>query len=151
MIEDPKEYAMETPERSIHLVVEKHNEAGIVMWDASPPSNTSFVTHIQVSLMQAIETGLMFAQTDGLNEWIVAGPLALSYLRSLTLYSEVGVVQERLECGLVRCGRVHSKTVYAMRRLELADAMVGHFGGKQCTRIVFQNTACGRPTRRDDE
>jgi hypothetical protein len=151
MIEDPKEYAMETPERSIRLIVEKHNDAGIVMWDASPPPNTPFVTHVQVTLMQAIETCLMFAETDGLDEWIVAGPLALSYLRALTIYSEIGVVQERLECGIVRCGRLHSKMVYSMRRLEVADAMVGHFGGKRCTRLIFQNTSSGRPSRRDEQ
>lgn len=139
MIDDVKEYAMETPEKLIHTIVTKRADAGVVAWDASAPSKTSFVEHMTVSLIQAIETGLMFAQTDGLNEWVVAGPLALTYIRSLPMYSEVGIVQERLGGGLVRCGRLHSKTVYAFRELQDGHAVVGHHGGQKGCVLIIQN------------
>lgn len=139
--DDVKEYAMETPEASIPIIVEKHKYAGFVVFDASIPAGSNFYQHMTVAFMHAIETALAFVGTDGLDEWIVAGRLGLAYIRSHPSFTETGVVRERLGNGLIRVGKLHSKTVYAMPGLQQVDMMIGRYGGAECCQVGISNGA----------
>lgn len=145
MIDDAKEYALETPEKSLRRCIESHADAGYVSWDTSTPAGSCYARHRETSLLEAIETGLAFTQTNGLNEWVVCARGTMVYVRALTCYSEAGVRRERREDGLVRVGLLHSKHVFFCPDAPLERSLmlwVGHYGNPRCAAILATNAAC---------
>jgi hypothetical protein len=99
---------------------------GYVEWDATPPAGVSSAIH-NLSFLDAVETAMLFLETDYEGEWLLVGPSLAAMLRTMMQFKES---RSKMRCGdYVRLGWLCTKTVYVDRRMNPSSYWyAGHKG-----------------------
>lgn len=87
---------------------------GFVVWDASPPSGCSYLSH-KLTFLDAVETAFAFLRTNLRDEKLLLGPLMTAVVRTLPYFAEEEPVGN---APCIYFGKLGRKKVYANPLME---------------------------------